>query len=286
MSNRDNDFMVTGVPEDFSAVNHNESDYGKFHDFARKLDQRYAGFAEGRSQQERRKALKMWDDQQVAPWNQARLGKLLDQKAANETAEIIEKRGWGSFFITGGAGSGKTFLGMAVARRYIGGGLLLPSQVKHLSEGRLLTHLRGGFKGQEIVNEAFSSKYKLYILDNVSENAAYDPKEQSVWEMLLDHVSLNGLAIVFTSSSSLAGFAEKLSGPAQAKLAHLVNNRVITMNNVVGAPDIGELTEGEIKTSQRDEAIRRPVSGFRSSAKASKIHREAKQGEYLKKHQN
>lgn len=208
----------------------NPTDFDSFKQFQEELDGRYSRVELERIIRERQSNLKLWDSNLPERWQGASLSKMTDP-AAEKALKMIGTGNHGGFFITGDAGSGKTFLSYAIIRKYIGKGLTTFSQVKIVSEESLLSLGYSGFEGRSRFEQLFDRKYNMYFFDNVGEKDRYDNnREIPLWERLIDHIYSNSLYTVFTSNYDLNGFSSILSDSGQAKFDSLVGDRIIEIN--------------------------------------------------------
>lgn len=231
--------------DDFSLVNHNPADFDSFHKFQEIIDARFAKIEEKRSKAERLKNIQKWDSMQTKRWKGARL-KTINNPAADEAEKLIKENQFGSFFIQGANGVGKTYLGYAILRRYIGLGWITPSQIKIISEESLLRIPQLGFAGRERFEELLSKDYKVYLFDSVGQRSSYDSKRDiPLWEQMIDHVYSQSLAAIFTSTSSAESFSLQLPGSASSKFRHLIEGKEITMIGDGSEPKLKGLTEDE-----------------------------------------
>lgn len=240
--NRESDiFFKAASNEGYTFTNHNEADYDNFRKFQENLDQRYVLLEKERIIKERKNNLLKWMDKLPERWKDASLAKIIKDRqddgksaeAATKINEILSSSGKGSFYLSGQASSGKTYLAYAVARKYITKGWTTPSQVKVISEESMLNLAHSGFSGRDRFEKLLNPQYNMYIFDNVGEKEKYDPaKEISLWERMIDHIYNNSLSAVFTSTFPVEDFTDNMSESIQAKMIHLVDDRVI---NVYGS---------------------------------------------------
>lgn len=240
--NRDSDiFFKAANNEGYSFTRHNETNYDNFRKFQEEIDQRYVVLERERIIKERKNNLLKWMDKLPERWKDASLAKIIKDRQDNDKSaeaaikinEIISSSGKGSFYLSGQASSGKTYLAYAVARKYITKGWTTPSQVMIISEESMLNLAHSGFSGRDRFEKLLSSQYNMYIFDNVGEKEQYDPaKEISLWERMIDHIYNNSLSAIFTSTFPLEDFTENMSESIQAKMVHLVDGRTI---NVYGS---------------------------------------------------
>lgn len=217
--------IIDGV-ENYNFVNHNETDYKKFNEFNEKHSEKFEKLVVKQKRQERISNLKLWESKLPQRWRGAALTKM-DLPAAQIAVEKINENPRGSFYISGPASSGKTFLSYGIARRLIGRGIITPSEILIMSEDQLLGYAVIGFKGREELNKILQPTNKMFIIDNVGMKEHYTQNQLSFIEQVIDHVYTNSLILVFTSSFSARYFSEKISSSAGAKLAHLVSGRIL-----------------------------------------------------------
>ena len=227
------DFWVSEVTENFAIVNHNEVDYEGYRDFAELVSSRFERIEAQRERSERIAALEKWDESLPDRWREARFNRI-EKPVVKKILEAMKKTPRGSYFLSGGSGSGKTFVAYALVRRLIGNGIITPSQVKFVSERVLLGWKNQGFKGAEMFHELFSKRYRIYVFDGIG---TLDPAEMdkiaTFWEQLVDHIYNNDLIAIFTSSDTdgssaeeaLGRFAEKLSPSSEAKVRTMIRER-------------------------------------------------------------
>lgn len=236
MSRESDIFFKAASDEGYVVKKHNETDYDNFRKFQEEIDQRYVVLEKERIINERKNNLLKWMDKLPERWKDASLAKIIkDRKdddrsaeAATRINEILSSDGKGSFFLSGQASSGKTYLAYAVARKYITKGWTTPSQVKIISEESMLNLAYSGFIGRDRFEKLLDDQYNMYIFDNVGEKEQYDPvKEISLWERMIDHIYNNSLSAVFTSTFPLENFTDNMSESIQAKMIHLVDGRMI-----------------------------------------------------------
>lgn len=266
------DFLHVEDAEDFSLVRHNPRDYQSFEDTLKHLGEAYERANREQTQERRKTAilanLQAWDDTQPFSLQGARLDTLRRRDVADRTLAILQDRRWGSFFIAGDPGTGKTFLAHAIMRRLVGGGFLTRKHVFESSEEELLALPRRGFEGSKILEEVYGSgsPYRLYFLENMGARAAYDEKDLALWEQLLDHIEREGAALIITTHGSLQGLLAKLSPVAAARLDRLVQGRVILIaRGEDGLTPAEAVEEAEaMKRSQGRDAYAQRASRRRS----------------------
>lgn len=245
MSDDATDISKLHASEDFTFLKHNKTDYAAFRDFQEELNARYQEIEKARSKSERESNVKKWDSSLPERWRGADL-KTIENSAAGKAEALIREKRFGSFFVRGESSVGKTYLSFAIARRFIQLGWVTPSQVKIISEESLLNIPKLGFSGHDRFDKLFNESFRLYLFDNVGTRESYDKRESPLWEQLLDHIYTNNLAAIFTSTGSATAFSEKLSTPAASKLRHLINGRIITMENEgKRTPELDDLTPEE-----------------------------------------
>ena len=225
---RDSDIFFKAVSNgQYKHKKHNETDFERFRKFQNEIDERYSELERQRIKKERVNSLRKWDESLPERWRGASLGNI-ENPAAHEAVEIINNLGRGSFFMTGDAGSGKTYISYAIIRKYIGKGWTSLSQVKILSEESMLNLAYTGFEGKSKFEKLFDNRYNVYLFDNVGEREEYNVvKEIPLWERMIDHIYNNSLSAIFTSLTTPIEFSELMSDSAQAKLSHLVSGRII-----------------------------------------------------------
>lgn len=206
---------------------HNATDYERFKKFQEEIDERYSAVEKKRILKERVNSLRKWDESLPERWRGASLTSI-ENPAAKEATKIINELGKGSFFMTGDAGSGKTYISYAIVRKYIGKGWTSLAQTKIISEESMLNMAYTGFEGKNKYEKLFDNRYNVYIFDNVGEREEYNVvKEIPLWERIIDHIYNNSLSAIFTSLNSPMGFADLMSDSTQAKFSHLISERII-----------------------------------------------------------
>lgn len=222
---REEDFWVSDAADDFNFVNHNDTNYEEFRDFAKNIDERFSALEAKRAKAERIAALEKWDNSLPARWKDAKLN-LIKKPVVGKILEILKKNLSSSFFFTGESGSGKTFVAYALVRRLIGHGLITPTQIRMISEKEMLGYATRGFKGADAFGEIFDSKYKLYIFDGIgSLSPMEEEKVSGLWEQIIDHVFTRDLVAIFTSGDKLENFTKNLSPSSETKLLTLIGDR-------------------------------------------------------------
>lgn len=256
-------FLNVTDADNLKVVNHNDRDYNSFNDFQSNINERFEKLENDRSLRERKKNLRMWDKSLPERWSGARLSKI-ENPAAKKAMKIIRDNEFASVFVQGEAGSGKTYLSYAIARKFIEKGWVTPSEIKIISEENLMSIPKMGFSGQANLEKLFSAQYKLYIFDNAGSRDNYDSKEGPIWEQLIDHIYTNSLVAIFTSPSSARIFADKLTDTAESKFKHLVHRKVITMKKEDDYDDgLGDYSEQEKNKIKREEQKVKNFSAFK-----------------------
>lgn len=225
MSDKLNKFFATSENEDFAFLNHNETDYSSFKEFQSSIDKKFAKVEIAKSKKDRIANLQKWDDNLSQRWSGASLKKI-KTTASEKVLDIISKDGFGSFFINGAPGSGKTYLAYAILRRYVGAGWVSPSQVKIISEETILGYARNGFEGSGKFEEIFKNKYKVFLLDNVGVKKEYYEKEGLFLEKIIDHIYSNSLVVIFTGTIKPSRWAGAL-GSSESKFSNIISGRVV-----------------------------------------------------------
>lgn len=227
------DFWISEVTENFNFVNHNEVDYDSYRDFADVINSRFEVLEANRKKNERAAALEKWDNHLPDRWRNARMNRI-SKPVVKKIIDALEKNSRGSFFLSGGSGTGKTYVAYALVRRLIGRGTVTPSQVKFVSERVMLGWKNQGFKGADMFNELFQKRYQLYVFDGIGTLEEMEmEKLATFWEQLLDHIYNNDLIAIFTSSDTdesspaeaLDRFCANLSPSSEAKVRTLVRGR-------------------------------------------------------------
>lgn len=238
--------------KNFVLLKHNTTDYSAFRSFQEEMNSRFQEIEGRRSKNERAANVRKWDSSFPPRWAGANLKDIANPAAAEAEALIRQKR-FGSFYVRGEPNVGKTYLSLAIARRFIALGWVTPSQVKIISEENLLTIPKLGFSGHDRFDKLFTESLRLYIFDNVGTRESYDKRESPLWEQLLDHIYTHNLAAIFTSTGSATAFSEKLSSPAASKFRNLINGKIINMESNGRAQPIklDELTEDELGAEKR-----------------------------------
>lgn len=232
MSDND-DFWVSEVTENFNFVNHNKVNYDSYRNFADVINSRFEVLEAKREKSERSAALEKWDNHLPDRWRDAKMNRI-NKPVVKKILDALKKNPRGSFFLSGGSGTGKTFVAYALVRRLIGRGTVTPSQVKFVSERVMLGWKNQGFKGAEFFNELFQKRYQLYVFDGIGTLEDMEmEKLATFWEQLLDHIYNNDLIAIFTSSDTdesspseaLDRFCSNLSPSSEAKVRTLIRER-------------------------------------------------------------
>lgn len=224
-------FHAATSTEDFKFINHNEADYTSFKNFQNKLNEKFSEVEKRKELDTRKENLKTWDENLSSRWRGASLVTMAKNgDSASKTAlKLMNKGKIDNYFISGESGVGKTYLAYAIARRYIGLGYISPSQVKIISEEKIMSYALTGFEGRAKFDELFKPKYRLFLLDNVGSKESYDARREiPFWEQLIDHIYTNDLSAIFTSNEPAMAFARILNNSGDSKFRHMVNGRVIT----------------------------------------------------------
>lgn len=241
----DDDFNFATNAKEFNMIRHNENNYDEYKEFQDSLAQRFSKVELDKVKRERLLALKQWDNSLASPWNTARLNTHSDRVAAQTAEKLINEYKRSAYYIQGDAGSGRTFLALAMMRKLIGAGYIVPDNIKHMSENDFLNITKSGFEYNKQVSTLLSNRNKAFIIDDVSNRPTYSTPEITLWEQFLDHCSRKGIIVIFTSKSSAVGFREKLSDTAATKLVNMVNRRIIKMSGNV-ANDLLEVSNEDL----------------------------------------
>lgn len=224
-------FWVPDVTDDFSFVNHNDTDYSSFKDFQKDIDARFSKLEVKREKVERISNLEKWDKSLPDRWKDAKLN-LIKKPVVEKILKALAEKSNGSFFLNGESGAGKTFVAYALIRRMIGHGIVSTSQVKMISESVLFNWVSRGFAGQDQIVTLLNPKYRLYLFDGIGTLTDKEAeKVSSVWEQILDHIYSNDLSAIFTSADDLERFVSKLSPSGETKLRTLVEKRTFTVES-------------------------------------------------------
>lgn len=216
---------------DFSSKNHNETDYDAFKEFQKNIDEKYSEIERKRLVAERKHSLEVWDNKTPERWRGASLSKIANPAAA-EVLDLIKEHGYGSFFLSGDAGSGKTYIGYAIIRKLIGAGIGSFSNTLITSEDSIVNLAYTGFDGRNKFEKLLDSKNTIYLFDNVGSRDKYNlDKEGLLWEQLIDHIYSNSLYAIFTGPYSLKEFSEILTESGKAKLLSIVNGRSVSVSH-------------------------------------------------------
>lgn len=237
--------------DEFKFVKHNETDFSAFRDFQTSIDEKFAKSELEKSKRSRLDNLKKWDESLNNRWRGASLAKI-GTPSSKEAIDVISKNGFGNFFINGDSGAGKTYLGYAILRRYIGAGWVTPSQIKVVSEDTIMSYALGGFEGRAKFEELLRPKYKVYLFDNVATKDHYDARREiPFWEQLLEHVYSNSLAAIFTSNETPSSFAGILNDSGNSKFRHMISDRILTVRGT-RAPELADSQDAPVKKSALD----------------------------------
>lgn len=230
------------VSEEFVKTKTNKTDFKRFNDFMDSFNKRYETVEKENDNEAIKKNLKKWDEKTPTRWRGASLKKIIlskndpkalkAQKAAKRIATILKKDGKGSFFITGDAGSGKTFLSYAVIRYGIAQGWFGPSEIKQINENELLDYAGSGFNGREKFDQILRKKYKFFLIDGVGEKYDnYKNYEINMIERFIEYIHDESIPVIFTSTQNAVNFIQELSESKQAKMMDIVENgRIIYMD--------------------------------------------------------
>lgn len=232
------DFHNLHAMDEFKLINHNDTDFDSFKTFQANMDARFGKLEKERAKKEIKANLKRWEEMLPSRWSGAILTQINEpaDRAAGQIIRLLADYEHPSLFIKGPSGSGKTYLAYATARRFIGLNWARPSQIKLVSEEMLMGFAASGFEGQNRFNEILNSRYVLYIFDGIGSKANYSPKEQQMWEQIIDHIYSKDLTAIFTSNKSADSFAAHLSDSAESKLAHLIDGKIIEVEANGSAP--------------------------------------------------
>lgn len=230
MEDQDN-FWVPEVTENFNFVKHNDTDYEKFKEFSKGLDERFTSIESRREKAERISALEKWDNELPDRWSDAKLSHI-NKPVVKKIMTALKGNPRGSFFLDGASGTGKTFVAYALVRRLIGQGIATPSQIKMISESVLLNWSSLGFDGSKKIDQLLDSRYKLYIFDGIGTlDERQVLKVTPLWEQIIDHIYSKDLVAVFTSADDLNRFCESFSPSGETKLRTLVKDRAFTVES-------------------------------------------------------
>lgn len=220
---------TTAWDKDFASKNHNETDYEAYKSFQKTIDETYSHIERDRIIAERKRSLQVWDAKTPERWRGASLSKI-ENPAASQALELIKEHGYGSFFLNGDAGSGKTYIGYAIIRKFIGAGLGTFSNTLLTNEEYINGLAYTGFEGRNKFEKVINSKNKIFLFDNMGSKDNYNlDKEVVLWEQIIDHIYSNSLYAIFTGPHSVESFSEILSESGKVKLLSIVNGRTITV---------------------------------------------------------
>jgi len=233
--------------DEFRFINHNATDFDSFKEFQKTIDDRFAKTERDKNRKKIQYNLKIWDSKIVDRWRDARLSKIDNspqaKKAAEHALDVIKNgKKASSFYISGGPGTGKSWLAYAILRAMIARGFVGPSQIKMISEVAIFGMAGRGFEGNKIFDELLDSNYKLYLFDGIT-NKKLSEKEQQLWEQIIDHIYTNSLSAVFTSNYGVNNLADRLSDSGGSKLKFLVNNNLLDIGGTSLTPDVASAAD-------------------------------------------
>lgn len=231
MNNDLEKFFSLEENSDLTFTNKNKSDYKAFREEQKLINERMSNREKTRTVEERKSNLKRWVSELPEIWRSAVLTKI-NNPAALEARKIIKKNKLSSFYIQGESGSGKTYLGYAIIRRFIGQGWILPSAIRIVTEEELMSIASSGFSARPLLEELFKSKYKLYFFEGVGQRVSFSERESYMWAQMINHIYSNGLHAIFTSNVNPEIFGETLTSSSESKVFNLIDGKIIHIQGI------------------------------------------------------
>lgn len=214
--------------EPFESVRHHETNSERYLSFLERVTRRQTAVAEASEQDSAKKTLEAWLSSVPKRYRSADLS-TMEGRDVELVKSILDKSGSEppSLYIHGERQSSKTYLGYAALRDIVERGLVRRDEIMVFSQEDINLWSQSGFKGKDHINNLLSTKYKLYLVENISgENASW-------WESFIAHVYNNSLSAVFTSLYSIREladvntFSRPLSVEATSRLNRVVNGNVV-----------------------------------------------------------
>lgn len=240
---------------DFSGIKHNPIDFASFKKSQEAIDERMDKISSEQKRNSIAKNLQAWDTKIVDRWRHARLLRIKEplqaKTAARKAYDIIkDNNDLSNFFLYGAPGSGKTYIGYAILRTFIGKGFIGPSHIKIISESQLLGLASRGFDGSRIFSEILNNQFKVYLFDGISNRPLKD-KELQLWEQMIDHVYSLSLTAIFTSNYGTDSFSERLTDSCASKFKFLIGNNVLNVGGEVLTPHVESDSDSEKKEQEK-----------------------------------
>lgn len=245
-----NDFINVSDSEDFKILNHNPSDHENYRRKQAESNDKIDTIVKKMERQERKKLVDLWDKSIPARWSGGSLKNMEGEAARKARESVLNSRKPLNFYISGDHGSGKTFLSYAIMRLYISLGFLHPSEIKFVSEEKIISMAKSGFMGQNNLSDLMDYTYKAYIVDNVGARNDYDQKELPIWDQFIEHIYNNSLIVVFNGYGSAASFSEKFNGSTNSKIRYIINGNTLTMRGKK-PPELNDWTDEELEEFRR-----------------------------------
>lgn len=270
--------------KDLEFVNHNETDYDAFREFARAQDERFEAARRAKDSDAKRKNYLRWLDQIPERWRKSSF-RTFDaasigghQSAATAAKRMLRAKQRG-FFISGPHTTGKTYLAFAMIREFVAHGKLKPSQIKVITEGDLLSLSNGGFETREALDAVFDPGYKCYLFDSLGTRKEYeDRREAPALTRLIEEAYNRSALLICTSHMDFDLYESGLPEQAAAKLRYMVKDGLIyTGQPLYGKTDIRREqtldvdlfnTEGSLEFSD-DAPAEKPKEPKRKPEKSS-----------------
>lgn len=263
----DSAYGASPFHKEIVGVRHNPLDHDAYKRFMARQDSIFEGNKAEREFIQNEKNAQAWLRSLSNPWNLAVLKNSDDKKAVEAFLAITDKQGLANIFVQGDPSSGKTFLAYAMIHHYIAEGLLTPSQVKVIKQDRVLGDMKKGFKGRVEIDEIYSKRYKMYLVDdmgpNVSTLTGSATQYSDFWDLFLNHITENDLRLICVSDFSPLEVVKSFNKSSASKMRRLLRKNIIatsqdTREEFDGIP----YTAADIKAQKERENTRDRINLF------------------------